>query len=643
LDGPLSDDTVTYQYDELSRVTNRAINSVAQKLTFDSLHRITNVNNALGSFTNVYVGATARISTNFYPNGQRTVFGYYANTNDQRLQTIQNLKGNGTNISKFDYTYDAGDNGQISTWTQQADANTPNVLVTEYDPVDQLLGVTVRSNSVTGAILKQFVYGYDKGGNRTGETIQGISGVSPAISAASYNNLNQLTNASGGGPMRFKGHLDEIGTVTVAGTNAPVDSRTTNFAGYASVAAGTNVIPIVATDYSGNVRSNRYQVVVTNNGVAKILAYDRNGNLTNMTTATYTNTYEWDGANRLTKITQLSTNNPPLTSEFTYDGLGHRVRIVEKTNGVAQSDKRFLWCEAQLCEERDSTGATVTKRLLDQGEQISGVIYFFTRDHLGSIREMTDPGSAIRARYDYEPYGRKTKISGDLEADFGFAGHYFHAASGLHLALYRAYDASAGRWLNRDPLASQPLLLLLQRKGGALMVLRTRGIPGELLVDPNLYEYVGNDPILSVDLYGLWNGIQFLKGVGGLAGGVAGILVGAALSEVGIGIPIVVSGAVGVSYGIGNLVASFADPSEATKQMEESPSSLGGAVGCFVGGKKGQALGGMVEAAARFGVAFNPDTALDMTSGDFLEPGLQLLEGMEKIGPLIEDDNEVHP
>ena len=55
------------------------------------------------------------------------------------------------------------------------------------------------------------------------------------------------------------------------------------------------------------------------------------------------------------------------------------------------------------------------------------------RDHLGSVREMTDATGAVRARYDYTPYGLRSKLSGDLEADFGFDGMYYHAASGLNL------------------------------------------------------------------------------------------------------------------------------------------------------------------------------------------------------------------
>jgi RHS repeat-associated protein len=141
---------------------------------------------------------------------------------------------------------------------------------------------------------------------------------------------------------------------------------------------------------------------------------------------------------------------------------------------------KFVWCRTQLCEQRDLTGTMVTKRFFGEGEQISGVNYFFTRDHLGSVREMTDASGAIQARYDYDPYGRRTKISGSLDADFAFTGDYYHAASGLYLTLYRAYDSDLGRWPNRDPI---------QERGGL-----------------NLYAYVANNPVNKIDPRGLEGG-----------------------------------------------------------------------------------------------------------------------------------------
>ena len=62
-----------------------------------------------------------------------------------------------------------------------------------------------------------------------------------------------------------------------------------------------------------------------------------------------------------------------------------------------------------------------------QGEQGGALNYFYNRDHLGSVRELTDTAGAVRARYDYDPYGRRTKVAGDLDADFGYTGHYQHA------------------------------------------------------------------------------------------------------------------------------------------------------------------------------------------------------------------------
>jgi RHS repeat-associated protein len=232
------------------------------------------------------------------------------------------------------------------------------------------------------------------------------------------------------------------------------------------------VVTITATDYSSNSRTNRYQVVITNNSVARTLTYDLNGNETSVVTATATNTYEWDAADRLVAI-----NSGINRSEFTYDGLGRRVRIVEKVNGVAQNTNLFLWCSTELCEQRDSTGGTVIKRFFGRGEQMSGTNYYFTRDHLGSVREMTDGTGAIRARYEYDPYGRRTKVSGDFEADFAFTGHYYHPISGLYLTLYRAYDSDTSRWLSRDPIGE---------RGGV-----------------NEYSYVSNQPLVFVDPMGL--------------------------------------------------------------------------------------------------------------------------------------------
>ena len=74
VDGPLANDTITYTYDALGRVKSRAINGMAQAVTYDALGRVTVVTNALGTFSNAFVGVTGRISTNYYPNGQKTVF-----------------------------------------------------------------------------------------------------------------------------------------------------------------------------------------------------------------------------------------------------------------------------------------------------------------------------------------------------------------------------------------------------------------------------------------------------------------------------------------------------------------------------------------------------------------------------------------
>lgn len=113
---------------------------------------------------------------------------------------------------------------------------------------------------------------------------------------------------------------------------------------------------VVATDVNGNATTNRYDVTVTGSG-SKTLVYDANGNLT----SDGTRTFEWDPMNRLTAVVS-GTNR----SEFTYNGLSQRVKIVEKTNGSITSTTNFVWAGSEICEKRDGSN-TVNKRYYGQG------------------------------------------------------------------------------------------------------------------------------------------------------------------------------------------------------------------------------------------------------------------------------------
>ena len=471
IDGPLTNDTISYTYDELGRVKSQAIDGVAEGVTYDSLGRVTSLTNVLGMFTNFYVNNTLRLASNSYPNGQQASFTYYGSTNDQRLQTIWHQKSDGSTISKFDYTYHA--DGRIATWTQQADSGTPKTWVIEYDPVDQLLATTIRSNGIAGAILNRHVYAYDNAGNRTGEQKD------LGVSAAMHNTLNQLTSiGTSAGSVRFRGSLNEIGNVTVGGASASFDTRTSNFVGFASTSTGSNLVPVVATDYSNNRATNRYGIILTNNGVTTTLQYDLNGNLTNSHTSTKTNSYEWDAADRLTAIEVREIGQVTRRTEFAYDGSARRARIIEKTNGVVQTESRFLWRGLEICEKRDGTGAIINRRYFGGGERISTASYFYARDHLGSVREMLNDSQTIEARYDYDPYGRRTALINNIEPDFSYTGHFYHSSSALHLATFRGLDSGMGRWLSRDPI--------------------------EESAGPNIYAYVDNDVVNKSDPLGLW-------------------------------------------------------------------------------------------------------------------------------------------
>lgn len=460
LDGPLANDTTTLSYDALGRRTGRSINNTGSAtLLYDSYERPQTATNPLGTFTYNYPSAVSPLLASITTtNGPTTSFSYLDAAHDQWLAEIWHKDSGNQTISKFDYEYDVL--GQITKWTQQVGPAPAQAYEFGYDPVGELKRGTLKDASQT--VLKSYTYDYDGAGNRTVEAIDSL------VTGDTLNNLNQLKTRQGGtGVLPIRGATSEPASVTMNGQPA-ITRGDNSFEGKVPVTAGDNTVTVVATDVNNNTTTNQYNVAVSGSG-SKTLVYDANGNLT----SDGTRAFEWDPLNRLTAV-MSGTHR----SEFAYNGFSQRVKIVEKENGSVTNTKQFLWTpgDTQPSEERDGSN-TVTKRFYAHGEQVGGTNYYYTKDHLGSIRELTDSSGTVQARYDYDPYGRRTKLTGTVDADFGFTGHYYHQPSGLHLALYRAYDADLGRWISRDPIEE------------------ARGI--------NLYAYVDSNPVRLWDPFGL--------------------------------------------------------------------------------------------------------------------------------------------
>ena len=176
-----------------------------------------------------------------------------------------------------------------------------------------------------------------------------------------------------------------------------------------------------------------------------------------------------DAESPLKKVTYPGTGNH---SDFTYDPFSRCIKIVETRSGSVSDTKQFVWVGGKIRETRDASSA-LTAQYFTRGEKVGSTINFYTKDHLGSIREKTDNSGAINSQLAYSPWGEPTLLQGASLPQFTYGGMYAHDPSKLNLTWFRQYSASSARWLNRDPFGESQ--------------------------GTNLFGYVGNNPISYVD------------------------------------------------------------------------------------------------------------------------------------------------
>ncbi|HKU17721.1 MAG TPA: RHS repeat-associated core domain-containing protein, partial [Candidatus Saccharimonadales bacterium] len=208
--------------------------------------------------------------------------------------------------------------------------------------------------------------------------------------------------------------------------------------------------------------------------------YNANGELLTKTTPTGTTDYTWDALGNLAGV------KLPTGTDITYLYDGQNRRIGKEVNG--KLTEGFLY-DGQLepVAELDGSGNVIEQFVYGTRPNVpdyiikGGTEYRIITDQVGSpvliVNASTD---AIAEQISYDAWGNVTSDSNPGFQPFGFAGGLYDADTGLVHFGARDYDPQTGRWIKQDSI----------------------GFAGG---NANLYGYVLDDPINSLDPSGLFN------------------------------------------------------------------------------------------------------------------------------------------
>ncbi|WP_164755338.1 RHS repeat-associated core domain-containing protein [Mesorhizobium sp. M7A.F.Ca.US.014.04.1.1] len=192
---------------------------------------------------------------------------------------------------------------------------------------------------------------------------------------------------------------------------------------------------------------------------ANAMAYDANGNLT----SDGSRTLVWDEANRLKTVT-LASN----TVNLAYGPDGARAK---KSSSFATT----LYPDANVEIDPATPGAEIYTRYPHPDIKVTGTTKaFLHRDHLASVRMVTDSTSAIVEQTNYATYGER--LNTGFQTQKSYIGERFDPETGLLYLNARYMDPVLGRFISPDDWD-----------------------PTKQGVGTNRYVYAQNDPVNKAD------------------------------------------------------------------------------------------------------------------------------------------------
>lgn len=382
-------------------------------------------------------------------------------SNDYRYDGLNRLiaidqSGFGVTGKRFEFDYNAADQFETVRRFDGLSSEAVSLVMSSsfgYDGIGRLSHLMHTSQS---ASIADYHYALDAG-SRITEIVHSIDGASQFT----YDNENQVTAATHAVQVDESYQFDEEGNRANAG-------YTTGF-------------------------YNR----LTSDGLFNY-EYDNEGNRVKRTsTATGAVTeFEWDHRNRLIRVIDRASDGGAATQEVShrYDVFNRWISKsvdADGAGGLASETTRYEYDGNQIVLTITEAGDVVNRYVWGPGidmlladEHVGDQVYWTAGDHLGSVRDIVDASGSVVNHIVYDSFGNITnETDAGLDLLFGYTGKAFETSTGMQNNLNRWYDATVGRWVNEDPISF------------------TAG-------DTNLYRYVGNNALNSIDPDGLmdfWN------------------------------------------------------------------------------------------------------------------------------------------